>query len=432
MKLKTLALVGLVTLGLFALAVMGGNTAPTCVPVPVDQAPCLTALDCGAPPECGDENTGVLQEGSWTCEDGLCVEHCPCTYEECGPGGYGMPNWLCPDGSLGGPVCDHMDDGACGWFIRECPDMDGDGVAPPSDCDDEDASIFPGATEVCDGIDNDCDAQIDEDCGTSELPCMADADCPDYWFCALMDCADPSTGVDCGGGGVCVPQDPYPEPCYASNNGTVGCPMYYECACLAMPDCPLCDGCYWGCVLPQGACWDNGDCEEGKTCEGAFICPEGAACFAPDSPGECVDKEDEPMPCALDSAGNYWCPTGYHCDTCLQDPDCLACAVCWAGCVLDDGVCWDDGDCPAGETCVGASICPPGAYCFAPDTPGECQPEIMPCEMDYATGQYWCPEGYQCDTCLPDPSNPMLDVCWAGCVPKDVPCNDATDPNCYE
>ena len=35
-------------------------------------------------------------------------------------------------------------------------------MTPGHDCNDKDASIFPGAAEVCDGKDNDCDGQVDE------------------------------------------------------------------------------------------------------------------------------------------------------------------------------------------------------------------------------------------------------------------------------
>lgn len=45
-------------------------------------------------------------------------------------------------------------------------DLDDDGVEYPLDCDDTDPAVFPGAEELCDRIDNDCDGAIDEDATT--------------------------------------------------------------------------------------------------------------------------------------------------------------------------------------------------------------------------------------------------------------------------
>ena len=41
-------------------------------------------------------------------------------------------------------------------------DEDGDGSAPGADCDDADVTVHPGATELCNAVDDDCDGQIDE------------------------------------------------------------------------------------------------------------------------------------------------------------------------------------------------------------------------------------------------------------------------------
>lgn len=75
------------------------------------------------------------------------------------------------------------------WY----PDKDGDGygdadnptiacVRPPdyikdgSDCDDSSAAAKPGATEVCDGVDNNCDGEVDEDSAEDALNWYADTD----------------------------------------------------------------------------------------------------------------------------------------------------------------------------------------------------------------------------------------------------------------
>ncbi len=62
-------------------------------------------------------------------------------------------------------------------------DADGDGHDETVDCDDDNADVYPGAEEICDGVvDNDCDgttdlAEVDED-GDGFSEC--DGDCADY------------------------------------------------------------------------------------------------------------------------------------------------------------------------------------------------------------------------------------------------------------
>lgn len=41
-------------------------------------------------------------------------------------------------------------------------DVDGDGFAAEDDCDDTNPAVFPGASEVCDGLDDNCDGIADE------------------------------------------------------------------------------------------------------------------------------------------------------------------------------------------------------------------------------------------------------------------------------
>ena len=70
---------------------------------------------------------------------------------------------------------DYNCDGSVGYS-----DVDGDGFAACSECDDANAANFPGATEMCDGADNDCDGTVDEDDAADALTWYADADADGY------------------------------------------------------------------------------------------------------------------------------------------------------------------------------------------------------------------------------------------------------------
>ncbi len=56
--------------------------------------------------------------------------------------------------------------------IQSCVEVDGY-VINSDDCDDNNSEINPNATEICDGVDNNCDGQIDDQCNTP--PYISDA-----------------------------------------------------------------------------------------------------------------------------------------------------------------------------------------------------------------------------------------------------------------
>lgn len=151
-----------------------------------DGVPC-TADGCSA-------TTGCVHARN----DGLCEDGIDCTFDTCSMQGCVhepqparcaatcMQNAICDPnvGCVGGqprvcqPDSDPCTTEGCDMTNGECftlpLDADGDGVpaamvggsvcAGGTDCNDSNPTVFPGADEVCDTVDQNCNGQIDEGC----------------------------------------------------------------------------------------------------------------------------------------------------------------------------------------------------------------------------------------------------------------------------
>lgn len=88
-------------------------------------------------------------------------------------------------------------DGGAAPLETQGADGDGDGFPASEDCNDGDPAINGGAVEVCDGVDNDCDGQIDEEVSDTYF---TDADGDGF--------GDPTLGVEaCEAPSGTVPND---------------------------------------------------------------------------------------------------------------------------------------------------------------------------------------------------------------------------------
>ncbi len=198
-------------------------------------------------------------------------------------------------------------------------DDDNDGFVDAVDCRPLDAAVYPGAEEVCDGADNDCDSQVDEagatGCNTyyyngdgdgfglelaSQCLCVAT---PPFSAARAGDCDDTNPQVFPGANEYCNGRD---DDCDGAEDeaGAIGCADMYADG----------DGDGYGgtatlclCAVIEGYAEDPGDCADddpavnpghAEVCNGADDncngrIDEGFPDLDGDGTADCVDTDDD-------------------------------------------------------------------------------------------------------------------------------------------
>jgi hypothetical protein len=142
-------------------------------------------------------------------------------------------------------------------------------VTDHTDCNDSNAAIHPGATELCDGVDNNCSGQIDEGCNTTTFYRDADGDGygnpnesiqaavkPSGYVADNTDCNDSNAAIHPGATEVCNGID---DNCNGQIDEGVKTTYYYDA-----------DGDSYGgtatstqaCSAPSGYVVNNTDCND--------------------------------------------------------------------------------------------------------------------------------------------------------------------------
>ena len=259
----------------------------------------------------GDAQIDAATSCAERCDDGAFCNG----VERCDPRDPAADARGCVPGAspCGAQACDELGD-TC---AAGCADADLDGHADHacggSDCDDTRAAVHPGASEACDGTDDDCDGALDEGVQTAFYrdddgdgfgradPIVRACTEPPGFAGAGGDCDDTSPDVHPGAVDACNEVD---DDC----DGTldVGC----ECTSGTSRACGPIDAS--GAFLTLGICRTGAqDCVDGAwaSCSGA-VYPEPDDCEEPPVDDDCdgIANEGVDVECFADADGDTYAP----------------------------------------------------------------------------------------------------------------------------
>lgn len=301
----------------------------------------------------------------------------PCESMECGPGlvcrdGHCETPDLC-DGVVcanAGEVCDPRD-GNC-YSGATDDDEDGFTIAE-GDCDDGEPSIHPGAPELCDGIDQDCDRIVDED--------FPDADGDGYDICGAgipeqADCDDSAADRHPFFAEIC---DGVDNDCNdAVDDGIENRPCETDCGTGE----ERCEGGEWVCSAPDSCECTPAGLEEDdvcgncgtrqRTCQDDLTWTEWSACAGE---GLCAPGSASSQPCG--NCGTQWRSCSSSCD--------------WEGW----GACESEGPCSPGATASCTTTCSSTGTmtCGGTCRYGDCLPPAESCNLTDDDCDGDCDEG---------------------------------------